>query len=236
MKKICMVRLALAGLIVSAAGVAALVNALSPAPKAPVFEAKCVRGGYTLVLDPGHGGADGGAVSVSGAYESGINLEIALRARQIAGFFGIDPVMTRESEELNYPDDAVTIRAKKVWDTKRRAELANSLENAFFISIHQNKFTSAKPSGSQVFFADTPGSADAAQILQSKLLAVAPGNRQNATKIPDTVYIMNHISCPAVLIECGFVSNIPEAKKLEDPSYQTKLAAVIVGGYLESVS
>ena len=226
MKKICMVRLALAGLIVSAAGVAALVNALSPAPKAPAFEATHVRGGYTLVLDPGHGGADGGAVSVSGAYESGINLEIALRARQIAGFFGVDPVMTRESEELNYPDDAVTIRAKKVWDTKRRAELANSLEDAFFISIHQNKFTSA----------DTPGSADAAQILQSKLLAVAPGNRQNATKIPDTVYIMNHISCPAVLIECGFVSNIPEAKKLEDPSYQTKLAAVIVGGYLESVS
>lgn len=235
MKKIFWIRLALAGAIVSAAAAAAVANALGGAPDTAVFVERPSRGGYTLVLDPGHGGADGGAVSVTGAYESRINLDIALRVKALAGFFGIDPVMTRESEDIAYPETAGTIHAKKVWDTKGRVELINSQDSAFLISIHQNKFTSAGPSGGQVFFAPTAGSREAADIFQEKLMSVAPGNRQNATQIGENVYIMNHVECPAVLVECGFVSNLVEAGKLEDPAYQTKLAAAMIGAYLESV-
>ncbi len=236
MKKTFWIRLALAGIIVSAAAAAALAGAVNKTPGMAVFIDRPTRGGHILILDPGHGGADGGAVSVTNTPESRINLDIALRARELASFFGVDTVMTRESEDIAYPDSAGTIRAKKVWDTKGRTELVNSVDNAFLISIHQNKFTSAKPSGSQVFYAPTEKSREAADIFQSKLLALAPGNRQNATQIPDSVYIMNHVDCPAVLIECGFISNIVEAKKLEDPEYQTALAATIVGAYLECVS
>lgn len=236
MKKLFWVRLALAGLIVSAAALAGVVSAVSGGGEVESMEITSGRAPGTLILDPGHGGADGGAVSVTGTYESRINLDIALRAREIAGLFGIDPIMTRESEDIAYPESARTIRAKKVWDTKGRAELVNSQDDAFFISIHQNKFTSAGPSGCQVFFAPTEGSQAIAEQLQKTLMSVAPGNRQNATQIGKDIFIMNAIKCPGVLIECGFVSNIVEAKKLEDPSYQTKLATVIIGGYLASCS
>lgn len=235
MKKLFLIRLALAGLIVSAATAAAVANAIGKAPGVPVMADRPSRSSRTLVLDPGHGGADGGAVSVTGRPESEINLSIALRAREIAGFFGVEALMTREREEIDYPESAGTIRAKKVWDTKGRAEMINSVDDAFLVSIHQNKFTTAAPSGGQVFYAPTEGSREAADVFQAKLMSVAPGNRQNATQIDKGVFIMNAIKCPGVLVECGFVSNLVEAKKLEDPAYQTLLAAVIVGSYLEAV-
>ncbi len=236
MKKSLYVRLGLAGLIVAVALAAAIAGPKAPAGGVAAFLERPTRGGYTLIIDPGHGGADGGAVSVTGTPESRLNLAIGLKIRELAAFFGVDTLMTRESEDIAYPEDAGTIRAKKVWDTKGRAEYINGVDNGFLISIHQNKFTSAKPSGSQVFYAPTDKSREAADIFQSKLRELAPGNRQNATQIPDSVYIMNHISCPAVLIECGFVSNAVEAKRLEDPEYQTALAATVIGAYLESVS
>ncbi len=193
---------------------------------------KNISEGTVLIIDPGHGGADGGAVSVTGKYESSINLEISKRVYALAGLFGVRSVMTRDAEEIPYPEEAGSIHAKKVWDTKRRVELANSLEDAFFLSIHQNKYTSSGPEGCQVFYAPTEGSRPAAETLQNILMQTAPGNRQNAVGISKEVYIMNNISCPGVLVECGFLSNPGEAKRLEDPEYQMKLAAAIFGGYL----
>ncbi len=190
----------------------------------------------TLVLDPGHGGADGGAVSVTGTSESAINMEIAERCRTLAALFGVTAEMTRDSEELQYPEDASTIRAKKVWDTKNRTQFINSTENAVLISIHQNKYTTAGPHGCQVLYAPTPGSRELAESLQGLLRQAAGEDKRNAALIGEGIYIMNHVTCPAVLVECGFVSNAVEAKRLEDPRYQLKLAAMIVGGYLESIS
>lgn len=190
----------------------------------------------TLILDPGHGGADGGAVSVTGTSESKINLEIALRCRALAGLFGVTAEMTRESETLDYPEDAGTIHAKKVWDTKSRTEFINSLENAVLISIHQNKYTTAAPHGSQVLYAATEESQPLGEKLQELMTQVTGESKRKAAKIGDSIYIMNHIDCPAVLVECGFVSNAVEAKRLEEPAYQLKLATVIVGGYLSSMT
>lgn len=194
------------------------------------------RNQRTLIIDPGHGGTDGGAVSVTGKNESEINLDIALRCRSLAGLFGVTAEMTRESEQLDYPEDANTIREKKVWDTKTRTELINSLENAVLISIHQNKYTTASPHGSQVLYAPTAESRELGEKLQELLTQVTGESKRTAAKIGESIYLMNHIDCPAVLVECGFVSNAMEAKRLEEPEYQLKLATVIIGGYLGSMT
>ena len=173
---------------------------------------------------------------VTGTYESAINLQIALRCRELCGLFGVTPLLTRESEQLAYPEEAATIHAKKVWDTKTRTELINSAEDPVLISIHQNKYTTAAPHGSHVFYAPTEGSMELAQKLQLELTRATGESERNAARIGEGIYLMNHVTCPAALVECGFVSNAVEARKLEEPEYQLKLAAVIVGGYLSSIS
>lgn len=189
----------------------------------------------TLIIDPGHGGADGGAVSVTGTNESKINLDISLRAQAIAGLFGLRCVMTRTSEDIDYPESATTIHAKKVADTNARIELANSTENAVLISIHQNKYTTSGPSGSQVFYAPTQGSQELAQTIQETLKTLSEKNKRGAVQIDKSVYLMNHIECPAVLVECGFISNYAEAALLEDSGYQLKLAALIIGSCIAAL-
>lgn len=111
-----------------------------------------------LILDAGHGGEDGGAVAPDGTVEADINLEIALRARAIAELTGVRVVMTRESAQIAYPDDAATVAQRKKADQHRRAELVREMDNAVLISIHQNCYPDRKPSGAQVLYAASTGS------------------------------------------------------------------------------
>ena len=103
-----------------------------------------------LILDAGHGGEDGGAVAPNGTVEADINLQIALRARAIAEMTGIEVVMTRDSPDIAYPDNATTIGERKKADQHQRAELIRKTDNAVLISIHQNCYPDCKPSGAQV--------------------------------------------------------------------------------------
>ncbi len=224
-----------ASLIIGCLTAVSVAEILNGRPRA-VMAGVPGRGAATLIIDPGHGGADGGAVSVTGTYESTLNLDIALRARALAGLFGINCVMTRETQDIEYPEDAATIRAKKVADTHGRAELVNSIENAVLISIHQNKYTTSGPSGCQVFYAPTEGSPELAQRIQDTLRQLSEKNGRGAVQIGRDVYILNHVSCPAVLVECGFVSNYAEAALLETPEYRLKLAALIIGSYVGGLS
>lgn len=190
----------------------------------------------TVIIDPGHGGADGGAVSLSGINESEINLEIATKLEQIMALYGINVVMTRDSQEINYPKDANTISEKKIFDQKNRLQRINDTKNAVLISIHQNNFTSSSPFGAQVLFAKTDGSEDFAKLMQQLLISTLnPENYRVATEISDNIYLMNHINCPAILIECGFLSNENEDYLLQTDSYRMKIAATIASGYLNSV-
>lgn len=225
-------KLLISGVIMFFAVTAGLALTLSAVPASVNAADSIPRNAKTLIIDPGHGGADGGAVSLSGAYESAINLDISLKMRDLAGFFGIVPVMTRDSEELAYPEDATTIRAKKVADQRARVELITSTENAVLISIHQNKFTSASPKGAQVFYAGTEGSQELAVNMQELLLKYTTPTNRTASKIGSTIFLMNAVDCPAVLIECGFLSNPEESALLEDGNYQLKLAVIILGGYM----
>lgn len=187
----------------------------------------------TLIVDAGHGGEDGGAVSLTGALESQINLAVALRLDGILGLYGVPAVLLRDKDVSLHDSEAQTLRQKKVSDLHNRVAAVNGYGNAVLLSIHQNSYPDGRYSGAQVFYSPTEGSRELAQCLQERLrLTLDPNNGRLEKQIPDTIYLMNHISCPAVLVECGFLTNPREEALLRDDAYQTKLAAALAGGYL----
>lgn len=190
--------------------------------------------GMTLIIDAGHGGADGGAVSISGVKESELNLDIALKVEQIAAFYGIHTVMTRTAETLDYSEKSNSIREKKSEDQNNRLELINGTKKAVLISIHENIYPSAGPFGAQVLYAPTNGSKVFAEYLQDSLIrSLNTRNRRSAAQVPSSILLLNHIKCPAIIVECGFLSNTEEERLLKTETYRLKLAAVITAGYLK---
>ncbi len=199
----------------------------------PAMDQAVVQRARPLVLDAGHGGEDGGAVSLTGVPESQINLAIVLKLRDVLGLYGVDPVLLREEDISLHDEDAGTLREKKRSDLKNRVEAIEAVEGGTLLSIHQNTYTSSRYHGSHVFYAPTEGSQPLAEHFQNSIkAALQPDNERAVKRIPDTVYIMNHITCPAVLIECGFLTNPEEEAMLRDEDYQRKLAAVVAAAWL----
>ncbi len=208
----------LAGFILFAAGTSRAVTVLSV--NAPLLSDKIV------VIDAGHGGVDGGATSCTGVLESKFNLEIALKLNDLMHLLGIDTIMIRETDCSVYTKGE-TIAQKKISDLKERVRIVNESASATLISIHQNHFTDQKYSGAQVFYAPTDGSKILADKLQTAFIQTINNDSHRQIKKADGIYLMQHIICPGVLIECGFISNPQEEYRLRDPSYQQKLSAVI---------
>ena len=184
--------------------------------------------GTVIVLDAGH------AVSPDGVPESGINLQIVRKAEGLLVFLGRSVRLTRTGEEAIYSPEAQTLREKKVSDLKNRVALINALPHAVLLSIHQNSMPQHPAvHGAQVFSNPQEPAAGLAQSIQQALnLTVNTGNEKTAKAIGDSVYLMKHITCPGVLVECGFLSNSHEAQLLRQPEQQKRLAAAIVAGYL----
>lgn len=213
---------------------AALLGLVIPLPRWGDTDAAFIRlPEQTLILDPGHGGEDGGAVSVSGAPESGINLAIALDLDQIMGFFGVRTVLTRREDVSIHDSSAKSLREKKISDLHNRAALINAVEHATLISIHQNAVSDGRCRGAHVFYGDEILAGPLARQIQREIRnALDPSNDREPQPAPASVYLMNHVSCRAVLVECGFLSNPREERLLRDPGYQKKLAMVLAGAYL----
>ena len=184
----------------------------------------------TVVIDPGHGGEDGGAVSCTGALESRINLSIGLRLNDLLRLLGYRTRLTRSEDVSIYSKDAETVSEKKVSDLKNRVRIVNETEHALLLSVHQNLFEEAKYHGAQVFYAGTSESIELAEAIQSALRAGLDPSNHRQTKHAQTVYLMNKITCPGVLVECGFLSNPAEEALLRTGDYQKKLACAIVSG------
>lgn len=201
---------------------------------AQVFAPRTQTSGKIVVLDPGHGGEDGGAVSGDGAVtESGLNLEIALRVRDLMTFSGVETVVTRSEDVSTYTEGA-TIRQRKVSDLKNRVALVNGTENAVLVSIHQNSLPSSPSThGAQVFWNEQPGAQDLAGEMQEALnQCINPERPKEAKEIADTIYLLKNATAPGVIVECGFLSNQAETARLEEPPHQRLLAAAITTGYL----
>ena len=189
---------------------------------------------FVLIIDAGHGGEDGGAVTSDGLTESSINLDIALRLDSLSAFFGVETVLTRDSETLTYSAESTTTRVRKAEDQKRRIELVRGTPNAVFLSIHQNTYPTAAPYGSQVLFAKTAGSEELGIRLQELLkTTLDASNRRAAERIPESILLMNSIDCPAVLVECGFLSNPAEEALLRTDEHRLKLAVILAAGILQ---
>ena len=221
--------LAAAAAVLLLAGAAAVLR-----PGRPAAVNAAGAGCRTIVLDAGHGGEDGGAVSPDGVVESDLNLAITRRLRDVLLFLGRDTVLTRTGGDAIYSPEAVTLREKKVSDLKNRVALINALPHAVLLSIHQNSMPQHPTvHGAQVFSNPQEPAAGLAQSIQQALnLTVNTGNEKTAKAIGNSVYLMKHITCPGVLVECGFLSNSNEAQLLRQPEQQKRLAAAIVAGYL----
>ena len=192
----------------------------------------------TVVIDAGHGGEDGGAVSTAGSVsESHLNLSVALRINDLMRFSGQPTRMTR-TDDRSIHTEGDTIRARKVSDIRNRVALVNETENAVLLSIHQNSLPSSPVThGAQVFWNQQTGAEPLAQVVQDALNPVInPDNPKHPRQIPDSIYLMNHAAAPAILIECGFLSNREDTAKLQDATYQIKLAAAITSGYLRCLT
>ena len=184
---------------------------------------------HCIVIDPGHGGVDGGATSCTGVLESAINLQIATRLNDLLHFLGYDTKMIRTDDSSIYTAGE-TIAQKKISDLKERVRICNETDGAILISIHQNNFQDSRYSGAQVFYPSTEGSEEFAKNIQRELArTLNPGSKRDI-KRGKGIYLLEHIRCPGILVECGFLSSPEEEAKLRSPEYQKKLCCVIAAG------
>lgn len=183
----------------------------------------------TVVLDPGHGGKDGGAVSLTGTAEKTLNLLLCYDLRDLLEASGVRVVMTREKDgELTVSDPSA---GRKMNDLRGREEVMRANPDAVFVSIHMNKFPDGRYSGTQIFCAK--GSESLASLIRESVVSSLQKDNAREIKTADgSIYLLDRARVPAVLVECGFLSNREEAEKLETESYRLSLACAIARGIL----
>lgn len=190
----------------------------------------------TVVIDPGHGGEDGGAVA-NDIVEKDINLSISKKLKSVFRSSGFNVVLIRDKDEM-INTDGDTIGSKKISDMKNRLSIYNQSENNVVISIHQNKFTQEKYSGTQVFYSFKNSNSEvlAQSIRNSIVTYLQPDNNRECKKTTKDIYLLYNANVPSVIVECGFISNVAEAEKLKTDDYQNQLAYSIYIGFLEYIN
>lgn len=186
-----------------------------------------------IIIDAGHGGFDGGAGANDGTTEKDINLSISLYLNEYLAAFGYKTVMTREKDISLENDGLDTIRSKKTSDIHNRMAIMENTDNSIFVSIHQNHYSVEKYNGAQVFY--SPKNSDESSLLaqniqETVVSVIQPNNTRLIKECGTSVYLMYNAVKPAVLVECGFLSNNEEAQKLKTEAYQKKMAFCIAIG------
>ena len=183
--------------------------------------------GLLVILDPGHGGMDGGKTGVNGAEEKTINLQISLEIKGILEEAGVSVELTREGDDR--------LADTQAEDLKKRVSIMNSRKPVLAVSIHQNSYHEEDVSGAQVFYyTDSSEGKRAAEILQEYLKKAVPENTKEA-KANSAYYILKKTEVPVVIVECGFLSNREEAENLTDQAYQKKIAEAAAQGILDYI-
>ena len=185
----------------------------------------------TVVVDAGHGGEDGGATGVHGELEKDINLAIALELQRLLEQHQFEVVMVRDWDTDLSDQNLPTVAQRKRSDLQRRLRLAEESGDCVLLSIHQNFFTENQYSGAQVFYsANDPRGAALAEAIRASIVETLQPENTRQNKVGEGVYLLEQCQVPAVLVECGFLSNPEEAAALADPDYQKQMAQAIYNG------
>lgn len=203
-------------------------------------DANADEGRVRVVIDAGHGGEDGGT-SGGGLTEKDVNLAVAESMYDILSAAGVECVMTRTDDRLlydKYGDLSDYTGRKKVYDLRNRLRIAEEHEDAVFVSVHMNYFASKKYSGLQVWYSPNDASsrtlADTVQSTVRKYLQ--PDNDRETKRAGSAIYLLDRIRTPAILVECGFLSNDEECARLGDGDYRRSLALVMSEAVMEFLS
>lgn len=194
----------------------------------------------TVVIDAGHGGEDGGCIGVDGTLEKDVNLDVSCRIRDILSSAGIKCVMTRTDDTMLYDfygDLENYTGQKKTYDLKNRLRIGNEHTKAVFVSIHMNSFPQSSCEGVQVYYSPNHASSvSLAEAVQASVKTyLQPENDREIKRAGSSIYILNRISRPAILVECGFLSNPNECALLNDDNYKERLALCISSAIAEFV-
>lgn len=181
-----------------------------------------------VVVDPGHGDQDPGKIGVNKTLEKDLNLCIALKLKKQLEKNNITVQMTRK--------DDISLGKNKIEDMKARIKNINEIKPKLVVSIHQNSYHESSINGAQVFYyTHSPEGKKAALIMQNSLLSFHPQNTRQA-KANDTYYLLKKTEVPTIIVECGFLSNSEEERKLTDESYQNQVVDAICHGIISYIN
>ena len=194
----------------------------------------CVSAFDTVILDAGHGGADGGAVAPDSTEEKLINLQITLKLKAVLELYGYNVILTRADDNSIHDKDASSLRQQKVSDIRNREKIIKAHPDAIFVSIHQNNFYDTSVHGAQVFYSkNNMLSRTLAQSISESITSdVQPDNPREIKKSGTEIYLLYHSQIPSVMVECGFLSNYEDLTKLKDAAFQKKIAVSIAKGII----
>ena len=191
----------------------------------------------TIILDAGHGGEDGGASSQSGLLEKDLNLSLVLTMCDILVANGVEVILTRDSDKLLYDRNVDFRGRKKMLDMAARLKIAENSPKAIFVSIHMNTYPLPSCQGVQVWYSENNDVsftlARAIQKATQELLQ--PENDRPIKRSGSSIYLLHHLQCPAVLVECGFLSSPVEAELLGEEAYRQQLALTLCMGILRGI-
>lgn len=222
MKKIIII-FAVAGSLVLAAAIGIGSEALEA-----LMKVSGNTGEITIVIDPGHGGIDGGAETAGGVCEKDINLSISKGIKRLAEDEGWTVLMTRDEDKGLYSDEKGSVRNKKTEDLKKRRDIINGSGADAAVSIHLNSYPSQAVKGAQTFYPkNSDEGKEIAELIQNRIRENLDSENERTSLAKDDIIIMKNNTVPLVLVECGFLSNKEEAEKLQNKDYQRELSEII---------
>ncbi len=181
-----------------------------------------------VIVDAGHGEPDGGAIGVNGTLEKDINLKIAKKVEEVLDAKGVRVIMTRTGDLSLFETRDGTLRKKKREDMNTRLSIMKKSGADLFLSIHMNSFENKKANGLHVFYAENYNEIEPlAENIQERISKIT-GAKTHAVKTADkNLFLMKNPPVPAILVECGFISNPEEERKLNESDYQSRIAWAI---------
>lgn len=190
---------------------------------------------FTVIIDAGHGGEDGGAIGVDKkTLEKDVNLSVSMYLGRLLESDGVNVIYTRTEDVLLYDRNVDYDGRKKSLDLRARLDIAEQNPSAVFVSVHMNSFGDPKYSGMQVYYSDSAEDGRIlAETLQKMARFLSPTNKRKIKKANSSIYLLDRAPGTAVLVECGFLSNYEECSLLSTEDYQKKVAFAIYRGIMD---